>query len=633
MRSAVIDLRIAIPVAVAWLSLALIIGVSGERITPQIDLDISWIAALLDPISDILTQLREIFVAELASWPAPGNELVAGLAVGDESLVTEELEQAMREASLTHLTAVSGANCAIVTGMILRVTELLAFPRWMRTVTATCVLILYVLLVTPQPSVLRAATMGLVVLIASTRGERWGSISVLAAATYLLLLLVPAFAVSAGFCLSVAATAGLLLLATPLERALTRWLPGWLAALLAIPLAAQLACQPILILLTPQLQTYGVAANLLAEPVIATATIASLCAVLLVPLSTIVAWPFLALAWCSSQWVAAVAFATERLPFASIPWLGGWPGFFGAAALSVSIVLSLVHRRRQVRRFAGVTVFLGLGSVLLATVALALAVWATQPRLWNVYMCDVGQGDAVLIAGTDDDGVRRIALIDTGRDVGLLSECLMESGTTHLDLLVLTHYDHDHVGATAAVLGMVDDAIVPTPENPDDERRVAELSEQGTTVHHGWAGVHGQLGEWKYRVLWPMSGFPDFSAGNPGSISMLFSTEHISMLTLGDQNEASQDAFIAKYPRVKDVDIVKVAHHGSRDQSSKAYEMWSPQLALVSAGANNGYGHPTSRTLDLLSALGTEIARTDREGAVAVSINGDELSIWRERDG
>lgn len=633
MRSAVIDLRIAIPVAVAWFSLALVIGMSGQHLTPQLDVDVTGIAILLRPMTDVLTQLRETFVAEIALWPAPGNELVAGLAVGDTSLVTMELEQAMRQSSLTHLTAVSGANCAIVTGMILRVSAALAFPRWMRTATATSVLILFVMLVTPQPSVLRAAAMGVVVLIASARGERWGSVAVLSTATYLLLLFVPAFAVSAGFCLSVAATAGLLLLARPLEKALRRWLPGWLAAMLAIPFAAQLACQPILILLTPQWQTYGVAANLLVEPVIATATVASLCAVLLVPLSPILAWPFLALAWCSSQWVAAVAFAIERLPFANISWLGGWPGFFCAAAVSVVIVISLVSPRRFVRHSAGILVLFGLGTVVLSTVAISVTVWATQPRLWNVYMCDVGQGDAVLVAGADKSGERQIALIDTGRDIGLLKKCLADSGTTHLDLLVLTHYDQDHVGAAVAVLDKVDDAIVPIPENADDERLLAQLAEKGATLHHGWAGVSGELGQWKYRVLWPMNGFPDFAAGNPGSISMLFSTEEISLLTLGDQNEASQAAFISKYPRLSNIDIVKVAHHGSGDQSTTAYEMWKPRLALVSAGANNGYGHPTSRTLDLLSDVGAVIERTDQEGAVAVTINGEELAIWRERGG
>ena len=229
-------------------------------------------------ILDWANGLRERFLAVTQRLPGEGGDLLPGLAIGDTSAVGDELDAAMKTSSLSHLTAVSGANCAVVIGLVLAGGRALALPRTVRLVCAVAMLLVFVVLVTPEPSVLRAAVMAGLVLFALLGGRPVRGVPVLALSVLALLVNDPWLARDFGFALSVLATAGLLLLAEPLAGALARWLPRWLAVVVAVPVAAQLACQPVLILLDASLPTYGVVANLLAAPAAPLATVIGLAA-------------------------------------------------------------------------------------------------------------------------------------------------------------------------------------------------------------------------------------------------------------------------------------------------------------------------------------------------------------------
>uniref|UniRef100_UPI0035CCA047 ComEC/Rec2 family competence protein n=1 Tax=uncultured Amnibacterium sp. TaxID=1631851 RepID=UPI0035CCA047 len=200
------------------------------------------------PEQQAAAALRAGLLARTAGLPGDGAALLPGLAVGDTSRVGEDLQQAMRDSSLTHLTAVSGANCAVVVITVLAIGGVLRLPRAARILLAGAALGGFVVLVTPQPSVVRAAVMAAVGLVCVLRGGRAAGVPALALALLVLLVADPWIAWSPGFVLSVAATAGLLLLAPPLAERLARVLPRRLALVLAVPVAAQAACQPVLAL-------------------------------------------------------------------------------------------------------------------------------------------------------------------------------------------------------------------------------------------------------------------------------------------------------------------------------------------------------------------------------------------------
>jgi competence protein ComEC len=222
-------------------------------------------------------------------------------------------------------------------------------------------------------------------------------------------------------------------------------------------------------------------------------------------------------------------------------------------------------------------------------------------------------------------------LVDVGPDPALLSTCLSSLGVTHINLLILTHYDLDHIGGVEAVIGRTDTALVGMPENAEDERLHDRLTAGGATVHQAARGDSGTLGGLRWNILWPVRNATTMQVGNPGSITVMFDGAGIRSIFLGDLGQDAQDALLRVSPPGP-VDVVKVAHHGSRDQSPELYIALQARVGLISVGAENNYGHPTDTLLNLLASVGTVPARTDREGMLVVSRSSDNaLTLWTER--
>ena len=598
-----------------------------------------------DPAFDIpwASDIRAKLVDVASNLPAPGNQLVPGLAVGDTSLVSSALSANMKTVSLTHLVAVSGANCAVITAGIIAVVALCGGGRWMRTLAASVALALFVIVVGPQPSVIRAAVMAVILLVSISSGHPSRGVPVLALAVLVLLLVEPSWAVNVGFVLSVFATAALLLLAPLIHERFERWMPRWLAMVIAIPLSAELVCQPVIALISPGLPAFGIVANVLAAPAAPIATVTGLVAAVVLPLSQPVGIFLAWLCWLPAQWIASVAAVCAHIPFARLLWPGGLLGVIVSMVLSGALVALLVWPRA--RRLASALVVLTLGVSLTTTVVSQTWRHVGMPTDWLIATCDIGQGDALLVRPTGSS--QRVMLIDTGRDENLLRHCLDDLGISRIDIFVATHYDQDHVGAYSVVLGRVDRAIVGKPSDLSETAIVRDLESAGASVEYGHAGLHGDLGEpgFVWREMWPAIGHPDMQSGNPGSLVIRTdwspdSQEHtagnssFSAIFLGDLGEDAQRALLAS-TSIRPVTVVKMAHHGSADQYDRLYDRLHAQLALVSVGAENGYGHPTDRALAILASSGTSVARTDRDGLVLVrrisDTTGHRLEVWTER--
>ena len=571
--------------------------------------------------------LRARFLAQARGLPGDGGDLLAGLAIGDTTDVGGTLDQAMKSSSLSHLTAVSGANCAIVIGLVMVAGAAVGIPRWARVAASLAVLVGFVVLVTPEPSVLRAAVMASLVLATLARGRPVRGIPVLALATIVLLAFDPWLARSYGFVLSVLATAGLLLLAGPLARVLERWLPRWLAIVIAVPFAAQLACQPVIILLSATLPTYGVVANVLAAPAAPIATVVGLAACVLLVLIPPLGALLCQLAWLPSAWIAAVAQFFASAPAAQLPWPPGAVGALLLASGTVLAVFAVLGRRWAVVALAVAgAVYLGLaGGGRIAQV--------TGRPDWQIAACDIGQGDAVFVRSRGE-----LALVDTGPDPALMRRCMTELGIGRVDLLVLTHYDLDHVGGAGALVGKVDRVFVGPSSDPEDDRLRADLVAGGAHVEQVSRGPTGLLGDLRWEVLWPPSRLGSIEPGNPASVTLEFqpvgecASGCLSSIFLGDLGEDAQNRLLAAGP-VGTVDVVKVAHHGSRDQSERLYERLHATVGVIGVGADNGYGHPTDDLLQILARAGTIPERTDLSGLILLAPGAEPgtVRVWSER--
>ena len=567
---------------------------------------------------------KKQFASRVSGVSADAVALVLGLGIGDDSGLSQKTADQMKSLSLTHLTAVSGANCAIVLGGVFYLTMLLGIKRWPRFLLATIALCSYILLVGQQPSVLRAGVMALVVLLAITLGRGVSPISALALSVSGLLIANPTLSVQYGFALSVAATAGLLILAPAMAKVFQRRLPNWLALSLAVSASAQLVCFPILLQLQAGFSTYSVLANLAAEAMVAPVTVLCILACLVFGVAP---WLSAALVWLASlgtQWIVLVSNFFSTLPLVNLPWPAGLLGTLIAVFMALSVFLML-RARTPVFRAAGVAFSLLLISVGVGSASSAAIKYSGWPSAgWQIVNCDVGQGDGLVFRSSG-----LVAVIDVGREPRKIDSCLNRLGVSRIDLLVLTHYDMDHVGGLSGALSgrsVVRAMITPfRDERPGAEITMRELEKVCPKIEKAETGMRGQFGAANWLVLSPHHAAPEAEDSNDGSVTMLVTTEDFNLILLADLGEKGQLRLTEEWQLwsgqlIPDLPVVlKVAHHGSADMLPELYEALNPSIALVSVGANNSYGHPTKRTLDVLDDIGSKILRTDQLGAIAVS--------------
>jgi competence protein ComEC len=277
-------------------------------------------------------ELRSHFTAAAGQFGGDARGLLPGMVTGDTSNVDAELDVALKSVGMTHLTAVSGANCSLILGALLLAGRSLRFSRGFAAVLALAGLGLFVLMVGPDASVLRAAVMGAIGVVALAGGRPGRGLSFLCLAVIVLVLAQPALSTSFGFLLSVLATLGIVVTGRPIMKWLSAAVPGWLAAGVAVPLSAQAFCGPAVVLLQPQFSSYALPANMAAAVLVAPVTLLGTAAVAMVPLAPALAAVPLGIAAAFATAVGAIARFFAGLPGAVLPWP---EGAFGAATMAL----------------------------------------------------------------------------------------------------------------------------------------------------------------------------------------------------------------------------------------------------------------------------------------------------------
>ena len=576
------------------------------------------------PDIQIVESLRAAFLNFSQGVTPDSKALVAGLAIGERDLLSDEMTQQMKTLSLTHLVAVSGANLAIVMGAVFLLAGLLGVRRNLRFLIAIAAMVGYVLIVGPESSVLRAATMAMFVMTGIWIGRGTNPIISLSWAIIFLLTIDPGLAVDYGFSLSALATAGLVWLAVPIYKYLSLHIPKWLALGIAASFSAQLFTMPILIMLQPSIPLYSVLANLLVEPVVAPVTILGIIAVVSALSFPPLTWGLSLLASIGTWWITLVADTVSGFPLARMHFVSG-PIAVVLLTL-IALFTGLCITRPESRKLFGSL----LSAVLAVSIGWSLTDLAranTFAGNWSVLQCDVGQGDALLIKSKG-----AVALIDVGKDPNLIDKCLSTQGVTRIDLLVLTHYDADHVAGITGLGGIkIGQALL---SGFKDDRplvaTVAKVLESAENVSIGHRGLTGVLGDFNFTVLAPSFDASEASDSNDASVVISFRSDSFGVLALGDLGETGQSrlmrqmagelALLRNQPL-----IVKVAHHGSSDQYRELYEFLEPEVMLYSVGKND-YGHPTDRALRIASSIGALILRTDTQGSIALRNQDSGLS-------
>ncbi len=550
------------------------------------------------------------------------RELVPSLVVGDDSGLDPALVEDFRTTGLTHLLAVSGTNLTLLVGFLLIVGRWCGVRGRWTYAAAGLGIVGFVLIARTEPSVVRAAAMGTVALIGMGSNGRERGTRCLGAAVFALLLVDPALAVTAGFALSVLATAGILFLAPSWRDALTRWLPRWAAEAVSLPLAAQVACTPVVTAISGQISLVAVLANLLAAPAVAPATVLGLTGGLMglvwTPLGQVVAAPA---AW-SVSWIVVVAQRGAALPTAALDW---GTGPVALAAITLLCVVVIVIAPRLLR--SPVT---GVGcSVLLVVTVLTRPPSPGWPSDgWVLAMCDVGQGDGLVLNAGAGTGV----VVDTGPDPAVIERCLDRLGITDVPLVVLTHFHADHIDGLPGVLEGREVGEVDVTSMLDPPGGAAAVNrELAVAPRVAASGLTRRVGEVTLQTLWPLpdaptAGVGDGSAANNASVVLLAEVRGVRILLTGDIEPPGQLALRRTLPGLE-VDVLKVPHHGSRHQDLEFLTGLRARLALISVGADNDYGHPDPGLVAALTATGAVVRRTDLDGDVLVLRTDDGIAV------
>jgi competence protein ComEC len=563
----------------------------------------------------------------------PAANLLRGFVLGEDDRIDDATRDRFKRSGLAHLLAVSGQNVVLLAILGAAICAALGVSLRGRLVAVLALVVLYVPLTGAGASIQRAGIMGAAGVVAAMAGRptsRWYALLLAAAAT---LAINPRAEGDIGWQLSFAAVLGILCFCAPLSRLLAgprpRRLRRALGEAAALTISATLATAPLTAFHFETLSLVALPANLLAVPAEAPVMWAGMLAAAAGQVSALAASPLSWLAGLLAGYVDQVAAWTAGPSWAQINL--GVGGLAVLAAVYATLGVTLLVGLRSAARRAGMrpastlpgprhrprTRWLALALALLAFLVAGVALLGTgrapPPRhgQLRVDVLDVGQGDAILLRPARAPAV----LVDAGPPGSDVAGDLDRLGVHELGALVLTHPDLDHVGGVPALVARVQPDRVLYARVDRTSRAAATNS--GADLERVEGGDVVRSGNLRLDVLWPppsRMGLGPPAVTNELAVVLLAKWPGFRMLLTADA-----EAELAPV-NPGDIDVLKVAHHGSDDAGLDALLARArPELAVISVGADNPFGHPTPATLASLADAGVPVLRTDRDGEIEIS--------------
>lgn len=563
-----------------------------------------------------------------AAFPPDAAPLCAALVTGDKGGLSEGLSASLSRAGAAHAVVVSGmhVSCLVFIAMCLLRSRRLAFA-------AIPLLLFYALMTGGSPSALRAVVMQAVLLCAPLARQESDAPTALSFALLLLLLSNPCAAGSVSLQLSFTSVAGIIAasprLAKPAMeriRALRKrhagqrgWaalcsLPAALAGSLAAGFGAMLFSQPVLTLYFHRACLVFPVTNLLilwAVQLLLPAALAVGCLGLVLPeLAHALGWLF---GWLA-RYISAVAEVLGRWRFASVD-TGNLCAMAAVFAAYLFLVMWLAGGERRPRPAVPLACLVPLFGAAFLFTRLPVEV-----SLLTVAALDVGQGSSTAFLSGG-----RTCLVDCGGNGpdnagDIAADYFAALGIVNLDLLVLTHFDADHINGLPRLFDRMEVAAVAVPagelapEVPEELRALFEA--EGARVEYVDSAARLELGDAALTLYPPLGG----DGSNESGLFALCSAGGFDALVTGDAGTLAERLLIKSQP-LPDIELLVAGHHGSSGSTSEQLlDALLPELALISSGWNS-YGHPSPETLERLSSRGIQTFRTDRLGTVGVYVS------------
>ncbi len=563
-----------------------------------------------------LDGLRRWFTKQIKQrWDHESFQIIKAMVLGDKGELSDETTELFQRGGISHIIAISGLHLTILSEMLGKVLKKLQKPKPVQ-IEVTVFLWIYVLLTGSSVSTLRAAIMTSIRTVAVLLDREEDPVNTLALTAAILLIKQPLYVLDAGFCLSFAALLGMrygkiLLMSIPL-------IPYRLRRGLASSAGISFATMPLSLWFFYETAVYGFILNFWVIPAMEILLVGILASIGL-------SWLHPALGQGFSTVVDFLLFTFRK----GSEWISEWPGaqMRGQPALYqmmaiygiwIMVIWFYHHPYKQMKRikigFAGIVLWL-------------FTVY--RPSFWRIMYLDVGQGDCTVI-----EWKRKVFVVDAGPNYeDVLKPYLMQQGIRKIDGVILSHSDWDHIEGlmnlsedkdfTIKRLWMADE---PVQANENRIRLEENVQAEGGIVQKVKAGYELQTGGFSMYVISPLKQHED---ANEGSLVVEFEIEGWRCLFVGDIGEETEREISMQW---QDIDVLKVAHHGSRySTSSEFLQLIQPELAVISCGKNNRYGHPHKETLQRLDEKQVQYYVTADQGAIWIEEEKNQLIAGQYR--
>lgn len=581
---------------------------TDRQITPANEIPAQYYPAVLR--QRIMDQLDKTFPEDTLGF-------ARALLLGDSSELSYEVDSAFQTSGIRHVIAVSGLHISILFSVIYLIG---GRKRFLGLILGIPVLLIFAAIAGFTPSIIRACIMQALMLVAVTLNKDYDPPTALAFSALVMLAVNPLTVTSVSFQLSVSCMIGIFLFTKRIhdfilnekrkEKAkgngLKARLIRWTVSSGSVTIGAMITTAPLCAYYFESVSLISILTNLLTLWVVSFIFYGIMAACILgavwLPLGKAVAW---VISW-AIRYVIGAAKLLSKIPLASV--------YTKSVYIVVWLILCYVLLAVFLcckKKYPGL-----LATCIGVTLCVAVGVSWLEPRMdaFRFTALPVEQGQCLLLQSGS-----QVYMIDCGSEdpeqaADEAAATLLSQGIYRLDGLILTHYDDDHAAGTDYLLSRIsaDKLYLPVTAETDQMEHYESL--YGENIQ--WISADTELFDGRIGIkLFPA---PTDTTGNESSMSVLCQVANCDILITGDMT-AKDERKLVQNQTFPDLEVLVVGHHGSKTATSlELLHATSPDIAVISVGKDNIYGHPAKETLERLQLLGCTVLRTDKQGTVII---------------